>query len=91
MRASIDPRIAFVSGALTAIIAFKLVHFNRQRQPLTPSKPSEATLDSVRVTPNRLEAEAMISAVGSSGAGAIVTFSGVTRDNFNGRCVVRLE
>jgi hypothetical protein len=90
MRASVDPRIAFVSGALTAILAFKLVHFYRQRQ-LTPSKPSEATLDSVRVTPNRLKAEAMISAVGSSGAGAIVTFSGVTRDNFNGRCVVRLE
>lgn len=88
---SYESRVAFVSGALTAVLAAALVGSIRRRQSSLSAKPCESTLDSVCVTSNRLNTETMIASVGSPGAGAIVTFSGVTRDNFNGKRVVRLE
>ena len=92
MLQSYESRVVFLSGALTAVLAVTLVANIRRRQPsLSAKKSCESTLDSVCVTSNRLNTEAMVASVGSPGAGAIVTFSGVTRDNFNGKSVVRLE
>lgn len=47
--------------------------------------------DYVKVTGDSLRLEELMAWVASPSAGAISTFSGVTRDNFNGRRVVRLE
>ena len=47
--------------------------------------------DWVRVVTTPLTAAPLIARVASPKAGAIVTFSGVTRDNFEGQEVVRLE
>jgi len=88
---SYESRVAFVSGALTAVLAATLVASIRRRRSSPLAKACESTLDSVCVTSNRLNTETMVASVGSPGAGAIVTFSGVTRDNFNGKSVVRLE
>jgi molybdopterin synthase catalytic subunit len=45
----------------------------------------------VEVTGNPLDINAYVSFVSSPAAGAVSTFSGVTRDNFDGKAVVRLE
>lgn len=53
----------------------------------------EATTDHVKVAPEgaSLDVNRLIQLVGNPGAGAIATFVGVTRDNFQGKAVVRLE
>ena len=45
----------------------------------------------VLVTPSDLKLDPLVSKVSDDGAGAIATFSGVTRDTFNGKGVLRLE
>ena len=45
----------------------------------------------VTVTPDRLKLDPLVGMVRDDGAGAIATFSGVTRDTFNGKRVLRLE
>ena len=45
----------------------------------------------VLVTPDGLKLDPLVGRVTDNGAGAIATFSGVTRDTFNGRGVLRLE
>lgn len=45
----------------------------------------------VRVTNDPLDLNQLASWVGDSAAGAIATFSGVTRDTFDGKNVVKLE
>ena len=45
----------------------------------------------VEVLPDPLDARRYATFVGDSGAGALVTFDGVTRDTFQGRRVLRLE
>lgn len=43
------------------------------------------------VTPSDLELDPLVGKVSDDGAGAIATFSGVTRNTFNGKGVLRLE
>lgn len=45
----------------------------------------------VLVTPNDLHLDPLVSMVSDDGAGAIATFSGVTRNTFDGKGVLRLE
>ena len=45
----------------------------------------------VLVTPSDLKLDPLVGKVSDDGAGAIATFSGVTRDTFNGKGVLRLE
>lgn len=45
----------------------------------------------VLVTPNDLKLEPLVDRVTDDGAGAIATFSGVTRNTFDGKGVLRLE
>ncbi|GFH20682.1 Molybdopterin biosynthesis MoaE [Haematococcus lacustris] len=45
----------------------------------------------VRVTESPLDINDLIAFVSDPGAGAVSTFNGVTRDNFQGKRVVRLE
>lgn len=45
----------------------------------------------VRVTDSKLDLNTLIMKVEDTGAGAIATFLGVTRDNFQGKRVVRLD
>lgn len=45
----------------------------------------------VRVTDQPLGLEDLAKRVASDSAGAIATFSGVTRDNFQGKAVTKLE
>ena len=50
-----------------------------------------APRDLVEVVSHPLQAERYADAVADGGAGAIVTFAGVTRNTFEGRRVVQLE
>ena len=50
-----------------------------------------ATAVLVKVTPDPLELQQVTNFVQDDSAGAIATFSGVTRDSFNGKKVVHLE
>ena len=50
-----------------------------------------ATAILVKVTPDPLELPQVTKFVQDDSAGAIATFSGVTRDSFNGKKVVQLE
>ena len=43
------------------------------------------------VTPSDLKLDALVGKVSDDGAGAVATFSGVTRNTFNGKEVLRLE
>ena len=43
------------------------------------------------VTPSDLKLDPLVGKVSDDGAGAIATFSGVTRNTFNGKGVLRLE
>lgn len=43
------------------------------------------------VTPNDLKLDPLVDKVSDNGAGAIATFSGVTRNTFDGKGVLRLE
>ncbi|CAL5228356.1 g11472 [Coccomyxa viridis] len=45
----------------------------------------------VLVTPSDLKLDPLVGKVSDDGAGAVATFSGVTRDTFNGKGVLRLE
>ena len=45
----------------------------------------------VLVTPDGLKLDPVVGRVTHDGAGAIATFSGVTRNTFNGKGVLRLE
>ena len=45
----------------------------------------------VLVTPNDLKLDPLVGRVTHDGAGAIATFSGVTRNTFDGKGVLRLE
>lgn len=47
--------------------------------------------DYVLVTEDKISLEDLTQRVASDSAGAIATFSGTTRDNFNGKRVVKLE
>jgi hypothetical protein len=47
--------------------------------------------DHVLVADAQVDLNSLVQKVGDPGAGAIATFLGVTRDNFNGKPVVRLE
>ena len=87
----VDPRLAFIAGAIASALAIQLANVCRRKELILPKHCSEAPRDVVCVTPEELNSEALITAVGCSRAGAIVTFSGVTRDNFNGKRVIRLE
>ena len=53
--------------------------------------PSSAPLDIVIITADRLEIGALTSKVVCATAGGIATFTGTTRDHFEGKQVVRLE
>jgi len=46
--------------------------------------------DSVMVTSDKISLEELVAKVGAPSAGAISTFSGTTRDNFNGKKVLHL-
>eukprot|EP00040_Diaphanoeca_grandis_P016914 m.87712 g.87712 ORF g.87712 m.87712 type:complete len:150 (+) comp26111_c2_seq1:441-890(+) len=48
-------------------------------------------MDSIVITENLLSVEEASNFVGDNGAGGISVFVGTTRDNFNGKQVVRLE
>ena len=50
-----------------------------------------ATAILVKVTPDHLDLQHVTNFVQDDGAGAIATFSGVTRDSFNGKKVIQLE
>jgi molybdopterin synthase catalytic subunit len=45
----------------------------------------------VQITKDILNLESLVKLVDSPSAGAISTFSGTTRDNFNGKKVLKLE
>ena len=45
----------------------------------------------ILISPNDLSLDALVGKVADDGAGAIATFSGVTRNTFNGKGVLRLE
>lgn len=47
--------------------------------------------DHISVTEELLRVDTIVSRVSSTKAGAVATFSGTTRDNFNGKAVLRLE
>ncbi len=47
--------------------------------------------DHVQVTEDLLDLARLVDMVGDPGAGAVATFFGVTRDNFQGKAVLRLE
>ena len=91
--------IAFCGGALVALIAIKVLgsfRGNRSEDAGTTKGAGKANAsvcgdDVVFVTAERLTAGPLINAVSSPKAGAIVTFNGVTRDNFDGQAVTRLE
>ena len=91
--------VAFFGGALAALITIKVIgsfRGNRSEDAGTAHGAGKANAsvcgdDVVFVTAERLTAEPLIVAVSSPKAGAIVTFNGVTRDNFDGRAVTRLE
>lgn len=55
------------------------------------SGKTSALKDTVIITPSELGAEAAAAAVLADGAGATSMFIGTTRDNFDGKTVVRLE
>jgi hypothetical protein len=99
--------VAFCTGVVAAVVALRVLDSwcnKRSHEPGAAqgaAKPAAAANaaapssddggDVVFVTAERLTAEALIAAVASPKAGAIVTFNGVTRDNFDGRAVTRLE
>jgi len=55
------------------------------------AEKNSAQKDVVVITPSKLDSHTAVAAVGSDGAGATSLFVGTTRDNFNGKAVVRLE
>ena len=57
----------------------------------TTAKAMERPPDHVLVADTPVDLNVLVQKVGDPGAGAIATFLGVTRDNFNGKPVVRLE
>ena len=57
----------------------------------TARKAMERPPDHVLVADAPIDLKLLVQKVGDPGAGAIATFLGVTRDNFNGKPVVRLE
>ena len=84
---------SFAAGAVCAIMALRLSDAwrQRQRERRRDQDGGDHEADWVSVVSEPLTAETLIARVASPKAGAIVTFSGVTRDNFDGREVVRLE
>lgn len=66
---------------------------NRNKEPEENASSQELEDDAVLVDvlPNPLDINKYISAVEDPGAGAIATFIGVTRDNFQGKKVYHLE
>ena len=58
--------------------------------PTAASAPSPASV-TVEVTGEPLDITRYVALVSDPGAGAISTFSGVTRNNFQGKAVLRLE
>mmetsp|Transcript_27524 Transcript_27524/g.61491 ORF Transcript_27524/g.61491 Transcript_27524/m.61491 type:complete len:184 (+) Transcript_27524:136-687(+) len=79
--------LAFVSGALASYIIIKVL--NQRSKSIKRS--SNTTPDFVMVTDEKLHTEDIEALVASPKAGAIVSFGGVTRDNFEGKQVVKLE
>mmetsp|Transcript_49943 Transcript_49943/g.92895 ORF Transcript_49943/g.92895 Transcript_49943/m.92895 type:complete len:187 (+) Transcript_49943:67-627(+) len=76
--------LAFVCGAVTAAFLLRTNEFRRH-------KWSSNDRDWVCVTKSPILLTELQERVASPKAGAVVTFSGVTRDNFDGREVLRLE
>ena len=58
---------------------------------VTPASTVAAQSDFVRVTAEPLDVNAVVQQVIAPGAGGVSVFIGTTRDNFNGKAVVRLE
>ena len=83
--------VAFFSGALVATVLLKITESWRQKMTKPPPSPGSGSVDWAHVSADPIKTEDLISKVASPTAGAIVTFGGVTRDNFNGRKVSRLE
>ena len=83
--------LSFACGAVAALVALKLQESWRRRRAVDDKEGEKDGGDWVRVVTTPLTAAPLIARVASPKAGAIVTFSGVTRDNFEGQEVVRLE
>ena len=75
-----------IAAAARTTVAEEMKVAQREGGTLDASKS-----DWVSVVSSPLDMQSLIARVASPKAGAIVTFSGVTRNNFNGREVVRLE
>ena len=86
------PHVApFVAGAALAAVVALLVSRHSTKRCRLSLKEDDESGDAVGVTRFRLDEGDLIDVVASPKAGAIVTFSGVTRDNFDGKEVTRLE
>lgn len=83
----------FAIGATIGIISMKMVE-KYMKQPNSKVIQSNAVIlkqDFVDIVEEPLSIDTLIEKVESPRAGAIVTFSGVTRDNFEGKDVIHLE
>ena len=88
----VERKTAVALGVACAAGATALWLLRSRKRPL-PSGHSSTTLegDRCRVLQDGLDLQELVDFVGDPGAGAIASFSGVTRDNFQGKKVQRLE
>ncbi len=85
--------IGFVCGIVVTVMVKNSIkkRITEPRMKFSAHEASSERRDWVHVTKARIDLNELITEVSSPRAGAIVTFSGVTRNNFADKAVVRLE
>lgn len=82
--------IGFLSGVVVTTFVLKTLE-TRLRARKYASNQVVTGNDSVEITDQSIDILEITSRVSSPKAGAIAVFSGVTRDNFDGKRVIQLE